>query len=80
MTNHSTGKARLLEDELVSPESVAYHRVSIELFEVFKHLRRKFWARSILITEVQQGGDQLRHLFVLARILAREPVEHTTSP
>ncbi len=51
MTNQSTGKTRL-EDELVSPESVAYHRVSIELAEVFKHLRRRFWARTILIAAV----------------------------
>jgi putative nucleotidyltransferase with HDIG domain len=51
MTNQSTRTTRL-ENELVSPESIAYHRVSKELAEVFKHLRRRFWARSILIAAV----------------------------
>lgn len=54
MMNHpiSRQKARLLEDEIVSPETVSYHRVSIELAEVFKHLRKHLWARFVLITVV----------------------------
>ncbi len=44
--------AGVLDDEIVSPEAVSYHRLNLELAEAFRHLRKQFWARSLFITVV----------------------------
>ncbi len=38
------------EEEIVSSESVAYHRLDLDLAEAFKRLRTRFWGRSVLVT------------------------------
>ena len=40
----------IAEKEIVSPESVAYHRLDLDLTEAFKRLRTRFWGRSVLVT------------------------------
>jgi putative nucleotidyltransferase with HDIG domain len=42
----------IVEEEIVSPESIAYHRLNLDLAEAFKHLHTRFWTRSVLITLV----------------------------
>jgi len=42
-------KARPLEEVSVLAESVGYHRLNVDLAELFKHLHVEFWARSILM-------------------------------
>lgn len=39
----------IAEKEIVSPESIAYHRLDLDLAEAFKRLRTRFWGRSVLV-------------------------------
>lgn len=38
------------EEEVVSSESVAYHRLDVDLADAFRRLRSRFWGRSVLVT------------------------------
>ncbi len=54
-TNHSPQKAPHCEKEVAQTDAVgflhdaAYHRISTELAEFFKHLRKQLWARFVFI-------------------------------
>lgn len=46
-TRGEASPGMIVEEEIVSPESVAYHRLNLDLAEAFKRLHTRFWTRSM---------------------------------
>ena len=55
----------IAEKEIVSPESVANHRLDLDLAEAFKRLHTRFWGRSVLVTLAVALVVPLSRLFYL---------------